>query len=91
VSVTLQPVRIETGTEDEDGYLVFIEGRLAAILVRLSDQHEELTGCWYYEHGFGPYDGPTHPVFETLEAAQDWIDQHRRPRIRQLPPVIGEP
>jgi hypothetical protein len=89
----LQPVRIETGGPDEDGYLVFADGRLVAVLVRLSEQHEDAAGLWYYEHGFGPYDGPAHPVFPTLEAAQDWIEQ-RHGRARRSPPVpppIGEP
>jgi hypothetical protein len=64
-----------------------------AVLVRLSDQHEDVAGHWYYEHGFGPYDGPAHPVFATIEAAQDWIRARRRDprRVLPAPPPIGEP
>ncbi len=92
MTVTLQPVRVETGSQDQEGCLVFIDQRLAAVLVRLSDQHDDLTGHWYYEHGFGPFDGPSHPVFGTLDAAQDWIKQ-RRDHAKRLPPppAIGEP
>ena len=75
MTLSLQPVRVATGTEDEEGCLVFAGNRLVAVLVRLSDQHEHVAGHWYYEHGFGPYDGPAHPVFATIEAAQDWIGE----------------
>jgi hypothetical protein len=77
MTVTLQPVRIETGSDDEDGRLVFADGLLVAVLVRLSDQHGDMTGQWYYEHGFGRFDGPGHPTFATLEAAQDWITRRQ--------------
>jgi hypothetical protein len=94
MSVTLQPVHVETGSSDREGCLVFADGRLAAVLVRLSDQHDDLAGQWFYEHGFGPFDAPAHPVFGNLDAAQDWIRQ----RLNQTksaqpaqPPVIGEP
>ncbi len=93
MTLDLQPVRVQTGFEDEEGRLVFADGRLVAILVRLSDQQERLAGLWFYEHGFGPFDGPTHPTFETLEAALAWIEQ-RRSQARlaaPLPPIIGEP
>jgi hypothetical protein len=94
MTVTLQPVFVETGSNDREGCLVFTDGRLAAVLVRLSEQHADLAGQWHYEHGFGPLEGPTHPVFETLDAAQDWIRQRLNQTRRQpppLPPVIGEP
>jgi hypothetical protein len=93
MTLALQPVRVETGGPDEDGCLIFADGRLAAVLVRLSDQHEGLAGQWYYEHGFGPFDGPAHPVFPTIEAAQEWIDRRRkgRPSRPLPPPPIGEP
>jgi hypothetical protein len=75
MSLTLQPVRVETGTEDEEGFLVFADGRLVAVLVRLSDQHETAAGQWFYECGFGRFDGPDHPVFSDLDAARRWIDR----------------
>ena len=73
MSFTLQPVRVETGTDDEEGLLVFADGRLVAVLVRLSDRHGTAAGQWFYERGFGRLDGPDHPVFSDLEAAQSWI------------------
>ncbi len=73
MTLTLQPVRVNTGSKDEDGLLVFANGRLVAVLVRLSDEHGERTGQWFFEHGFGRLDGATHPIFANVEAAQDWI------------------
>jgi hypothetical protein len=93
VTLDLQSVRVQTGHEDEEGRLVFADGRLVAVLVRLSAQQEGLAGLWFYEHGFGPFNGPAHPTFESLETALTWIEQ-RRSQARlspPLPPNIGEP
>jgi hypothetical protein len=63
-----------TGSTDEDGYLVLASDKLVAVLVRLSEEvHGDAVGNWYLEVGFGPCDGPAHPVFETLDAAKAWI------------------
>ena len=78
MSLELQPVLVDTGTKDEEGCLVFADGRLVAVLVRLSDQHDGVAGQWYHEHGFGPeLEKPAHPIFPTLDAAQDWICERR--------------
>ena len=75
MSLTLDPVRVATGS-DEHGMLVFTDGqRLVAVLTRLSDQHEDMAGLWYLEVGFGRLDGPNHPTFPNLDAAQDWLTQ----------------
>ncbi len=71
--LTLQPVRVATGF-DEDGILVFADGqRLVAVLTCLSDRHEDLAGHWFLEAGFRRLDGPNHPTFADLDEAQDWI------------------
>jgi hypothetical protein len=72
MTLTTKPVRVATGA-DEDGCLVFNDGRLVAVLVRLSDQHEVAPGQWFYEAGFGPLDGPDHPTFPSIEEAQSYI------------------
>ena len=75
MSLTLEPIRVATGS-DEDGMLVFIDGqRLVAVLTRLSEQHEAMAGQWYLEAAFGWLDGPDHPTFLNLDAAQDWLTQ----------------
>lgn len=73
MSVTLQPLRVETGTADEEGRLVFYGGKLVAVLVRLSDEHEDMAGQWFLEHGFGPLDDTWYPTFDGLDPACVWI------------------
>jgi hypothetical protein len=82
MNMTLQPVLVETGGPDEEGCLVFVEGKLVALLVRLSDQHEDegIAGHWFFEAGFGPLDGPAHPSFSDIEAAQGWIAERLQAR-----------
>jgi hypothetical protein len=75
MSLTLQPIRVATGF-DEDGMMVFDEEqRLVAVLVRLSDENEVAPGQWYLEAGFGQIDGVQHPGFADLDTAQGWISQ----------------
>jgi hypothetical protein len=75
MSLTLQPIRVATGFE-EDGMMVLDEEeRLVTVLVRLSDENEVAPGQWYLEAGFGQIDGVQHPGFADLDTAQDWINQ----------------
>ncbi|MHC2103612.1 hypothetical protein [Methylobacterium sp. CM6246] len=75
MSLHLQPVQVTTGSYDIDGQLVFVDGFLAAVLVRLSDFHEGMAGMWFLEAGFGRLDNPTRPTFSDLDEAQDWTEQ----------------
>jgi hypothetical protein len=73
--LTLQPVRVATGFEEE-GMLVFDdEQRLVAVLTHLSDQYDGASGHWFLEAGFGHLGGRDHPTFADLEAAQTWLDR----------------
>lgn len=78
MTLALQPVRLATGSDDEEGVLVFADGRLVAVLVRLSDQHDDDAGAWFFEAGFGHLDGVEHPTFADLGVAQDWIATRMR-------------
>jgi hypothetical protein len=49
MSLTLQPVRVGNGS-DEEGMLVFDDGqRLVAVLTHLSDQYGDVSGHWYLD------------------------------------------
>ena len=73
MTLTFQPVRVGNGS-DEEGLLAFDEEqRLVAVLTHLGGQYENVAGHWYLEAGFGPLDGPTHPTFADLDAAESWI------------------
>ena len=72
--LALEHVRVATGSSDEHGRLVLADGRLVAVLVHLSGEHyKDFAGRWFLEAGFGQLDGPEHPTFVDLDAAQDWI------------------
>jgi len=75
MTLSLQPVRVRTGF-DEEGMLVFdANQRLVAVLTRLSDQYEEESGHWFLEAGFGRLDGLKQPTFTDLDEARQWIRQ----------------
>lgn len=78
--ITLQPVRV-TNECDEEGHLVFADGRLAAVLVRLSDPiHGDAVGSWFLEAFFEGAGWNGHPTFESLDAAQDWVAESLKDR-----------
>ncbi|WP_262273178.1 hypothetical protein [Microvirga yunnanensis] len=79
MTLTLQPVRVATGAEEE-GMLVFDrDQRLLAVLVHLSPENPVAPGHWFLEAGFDRLDGLNHPTFADLDAAQRWILGHGGP------------
>jgi hypothetical protein len=73
--LTLQPVRVGNGS-DEEGMLVFDDDqRLVAVLTHLGDQYDSISGHWYLEAGFGPLEGLGHRTYADLDAAQEGIRQ----------------
>jgi hypothetical protein len=78
MSLQLQPVQVATGSDDRESQLVFADGFLVAVLVHLSNQHEEEAGMWFLEAGFGLISGPEQPPFADLDATQAWISQRLR-------------
>jgi hypothetical protein len=75
MTLEFQPIAVATGSADREGALVLLEGRLLAVLVRLSDQHGTVSGRWFLEHGFGRFDQPVYKVFPDLNAAREWFAQ----------------
>jgi hypothetical protein len=73
--ISFQPIEVLTASEDREGCLVLVDGKLAAVLVRLNDQVHEplLRGAWYIEAGLGLLDG-RHEVFASLEEAAASIE-----------------
>ena len=75
MNLTLQPVRVGTGS-DEEGLLVFDDDqRLVAVLTHLGDQYGEVSGHWYLEAKFALLDRLDHPTYTDLAAAQESIRQ----------------
>ncbi|WP_336489601.1 hypothetical protein [Methylobacterium nigriterrae] len=77
MEITLQPVLIETQSRDTEGRLAFVDGKLVAVLVRLSEElhgADGLAGQWCVEAGFGACATDVLSVwFDSLEAARSWI------------------
>lgn len=69
MSVRLEPVRI-IGLEGGDGRLVFAGEVLVAVLIRLSELHEEEAGKWFVEAGFGPLERMVGLTFNDLDIAE---------------------
>jgi hypothetical protein len=71
--VTLQCKPTQLAAGDADGLLVFSDAGLVAVLVRLSELHEEAAGQWFLEAGFGELDRHKHAIFPDLDTAKNWI------------------
>jgi hypothetical protein len=65
----ISPVRLNDGGDDE-GALVFIDGKLTAVLSRLGPGHGEREGRWNIEHTFA-LEVPGSPVFKSPQDACD--------------------
>ncbi|MBM1174210.1 hypothetical protein [Microvirga arabica] len=75
MTLTLHPIRVATGFDEEGMLVLDEEERLVAVLVRLSDENEVAPGQWYLEAGFGRLEGIDRPTFSSLDMARDWIGQ----------------
>jgi len=74
VKLSRRVVRVDTGSPDEEGCLLFADDRLVAVLVQLGFEHNSgLAGKWFLEHAFGSLDDRKQPVFEDLDAAERWV------------------
>lgn len=80
MGVRFKPVLVDTNAPDEEGRLAFWQGRLMAVLVRLSECHGEQRDAWFLELSTGPCNTIKPPCFGDLEEAAAWIEG----RVRQL-------
>jgi hypothetical protein len=67
----MQPTQL--AADDADGLLVFSDAGLVAVLVRLSELHEDAAGQWFLEAAFGDLDRHKHAIFPDLDSAKTWI------------------
>ena len=75
MSLRLQPVKVATNSSDTDGLLVFHREFLVAVLMRLSEDHEDDVGKWFLETTFGQLDPSKQPIFTVLDEAEEWITE----------------
>ena len=75
MSLHLQPVQVATNSSDNHGLLVFYNDSLVAVLVQLSDDHEDDAGKWFLEVSFGRLVTMDPPIFADLDDANIWIER----------------
>jgi hypothetical protein len=81
VTITLQAIRVRTGSEDTEGRLALADGELIAVFVRLDDEiHGEDQGRWFLETAYGSLQRAMPPLFDSLAEAEDWL----RTRVSRL-------
>ena len=73
MALSYQDVILDNDTPDSEAMLVFREGRLLAVLTRLSDIHGEFAGHWFAEAVFETVATPRGPTFETLAHFEEWL------------------
>ena len=76
--ISFEPVSLLLPGDDRVGRLAFVDGRLAAIFVRLDDAiHPEADqGCWHLEFCVEPFARRPHPApFQTLADASLWLQR----------------
>jgi hypothetical protein len=79
--IVLQPIRIAGDDADDHARLMFVDGRLAAVLTLLQEEihSAEHRGRWFVEAAFGAIaDRAGELVFTTLEEALSWFQEQWR-------------
>lgn len=84
-----EPLLVNTASQDEQGYLLFVDDKLLAVVVRVERDDElddTLWGRWCLEAAFGPcqYAGAS-LTFAAPEEALEWavgcVEDHQRDHI----------
>jgi len=79
----------ETAASSTEARLLFVDGKLGAVLVRIEDEFEEERhrGAWFLEAGFGVFAYDVNRIFASLSDAAAWaagiasasfVDERRR-------------
>jgi hypothetical protein len=80
VTLKMQPTQL--AADDADGLLVFSKAGLVAVLVRLSELHEQAAGQWFLEAAFGDLDRHKHAIFPDLGLGSPNGSRDRKGRSR---------
>jgi hypothetical protein len=68
-----QPVEVAVAGQTE-ARLVFVDGKLAAVLIRLDAAQNELAGRWYAEAAFNSLERMSEHTFRDLPEVVAWIE-----------------
>lgn len=75
LDITYQPVQVLIDGHDSEGRLIFANGQLTAVIVRLDGEAHspDHKGRWHLEAGFGKCNVNQGLLFVVLEAAGGWV------------------
>ncbi len=84
-----EPLLVNTASQDEQGYLLFVDDKLVAVVVRVEHDDElddTLWGRWCLEAAFGPCQcARSSLTFAAPEEALKWavgcVEDHRRGQL----------
>ena len=72
--LTCQPTRVAIGNRAEEGFLIFADDCLVAVITHLQRTVSEDLRChWFLEAGFGPCAAYPPPEFDTPDEVQRWV------------------
>lgn len=75
LAIAMQRVDVDTGSADREGRLIFRQGRLVGLLVRLDgEEHGRMRGRWHVEARFDGGRSPSR-LFPTLSDAEQYISR----------------
>lgn len=72
MAISFQAIDLDA-REDKEGMLVFRDGRLSAVIARLSAMHGDLAGHWYLESGLGEVEISGQRLFTTLAEVETML------------------
>jgi hypothetical protein len=60
----------------QEARLVFIDGKLGVVVVRLGDGYGDLAQSWHAEAAFNGFERISETTFPDLDAVEKWIAWH---------------
>ena len=73
--VTFQRTQVATDCKDREGCILFVDGAVIAIIVRLdAPEHGAIQGKWFLEAGLGRC-ARVAPLFDTIDDALAWVEK----------------
>jgi hypothetical protein len=71
--LSFEPITVDGNYGDTEGMLVFRDGSLLAIAVRLGVDHGPAQGRWFLEKSFGGTSDVPVEAFENRPALEAWL------------------
>jgi len=60
----------------EEARLVFVDGKLSAVVVRLGDGYGDLAQSWHAEAAFNGFERMCETTYPDLDAIEKWLEWH---------------